>query len=177
MSGLDAIEDPNTFLPMSDWKPSVTVAAVIARDGRFLMIEEQTREGLRLNQPAGHLDPGETLLQAVRREALEETAWHVEPHACVGIYMSRYMNEAAGIDSTYLRFAFECQVLEEAVGRKLDDGIIRALWLSRDEVHQRTQMHRSPLVMRTIDDYLAGIRYPLQMIFTHPSCLEGHERN
>ena len=97
---------------MDYWKPNATVAAVVEQDGRFLMVEETTREGLRLNQPSGHLDPGETLAQAVVREALEETAHHVEPIACVGVYMSRYRYEPTDTDVTYLRFAFACRVIQ-----------------------------------------------------------------
>ena len=156
---------------MNYWKPSVTVAAVVERNGRFLMVEEETAEGLRLNQPAGHLDPGESLAQAVIREALEETAHHVEPAACVGVYMSRYRSEATDTDVTYLRFAFACRLVAEDSERRLDAGIVRALWLDADAIRARREMHRSPLVMRTVDDYLGGKRYPLEMVFTHPSCI------
>ena len=104
---------------MDYWKPNATVAAVVEQDGRFLMVEETTREGLRLNQPSGHLDPGETLAQAVVREALEETAHHVEPTACVGVYMSRYRYEPTDTDVTYLRFAFACQVIQADPERRL----------------------------------------------------------
>lgn len=159
---------------MSYWKPSVTAAAVIERDGRFLFVEENTSEGLRLNQPAGHLDPGESLVQAVVREALEETAGHVEPYACVGVYMSRGRDPSAGLDTTYLRFAFACRLLSFDEKRPLDKGIVRALWLTPGEARARSEIHRSPLVMRTVDDYLAGQRYPLELIFTHPSCLSTH---
>jgi 8-oxo-dGTP pyrophosphatase MutT (NUDIX family) len=151
------------------WKPSATVAAVVERDGRFLMVEEQTRGGLRLNQPAGHLDPGESLVQAVVREALEETAHHVEALACVGVYMSRYQDDAT--DVTYLRFAFACRPVVHDPQRSLDTGIVRAVWLDADEIRARRDMHRSPLVMKTVDDYLAGRRYPLDLIYTHSSCL------
>ena len=156
---------------MGYWKPSVTVAAVVERDGRFLLVEEDTREGRRLNQPAGHLDPGESLAQAVVREALEETAHHVDPVACVGVYMSRNLDETSGTDVTYMRFAFACRIVAHDAGRALDAGIVTALWLSPDEIRSRRDMHRSPLVMRTVDDYLAGKRYPLELIFTHPSCI------
>ncbi|MBX3591321.1 MAG: NUDIX hydrolase [Burkholderiaceae bacterium] len=156
---------------MSYWKPNTTVAAVIERDGRFLMVEETTREGARINQPAGHLDPGESLLQAVAREALEETAWRVEPVAGVGIYMARYRHEASGTDVTYLRFAFACRALAEQPGRALDDGILRALWLDADEIRACRDVHRSPLVMQTVDDYLAGKRFALDLIHTNPNCL------
>jgi 8-oxo-dGTP pyrophosphatase MutT (NUDIX family) len=156
---------------MRYWKPSVTVAAVVERDGRFLLVEEQTREGLRLNQPAGHLDPGESLLQAVSREALEETAHHVEPVACVGVYMSRYLSESSATDVTYLRFAFACRPIAHDSGRALDTGIERALWLTADEIRSRRDMHRSACVMQTVDDYLAGKRYPLELIVTHPNSI------
>lgn len=156
---------------MSYWKPSVTAAAVVEQDGRFLFVEEHTPEGLRLNQPAGHLDPGESLAQAVVREALEETAAQVEPVACVGVYMSRTLDKAAGTDATYLRFAFACRLVSIDAARALDRGIVRALWLTPDEARARRESHRSPLVMRSLDDYLAGKRFPLEMIYTHPSCL------
>ena len=156
---------------MDYWKPNATVAAVVEQDGRFLMVEETTREGLRLNQPSGHLDPGETLAQAVVREALEETAHHVEPTACVGVYMSRYRYEPTDTDVTYLRFAFACQVIQADPERRLDRGIVRAVWLSADEIRAASAMHRSPVVMQAIDDYLAGRRYPLDLIYTHPSCV------
>jgi 8-oxo-dGTP pyrophosphatase MutT (NUDIX family) len=119
---------------MDYWKPNTTVAAIIERDGRFLMVEEHTPEGLRLNQPAGHLDPGETLAQAVAREALEETAHRVEPQALVGVYMSRYQNARDAVDVTYLRFAFACRALQEEAGRALDAGIVRAVWMHADEI-------------------------------------------
>jgi 8-oxo-dGTP pyrophosphatase MutT (NUDIX family) len=159
---------------MRYWNPSVTVAAIVERDGRFLLVEEETREGLRLNQPAGHLDPGESLLQAVVRETLEETAHHVEPAACVGVYMSRYLSEANATDVTYMRFAFACRLVAADRERPLDAGIVRALWLSADEIRARGDIHRSPLVMRTVDDYLAGRRFPLEMIYTHPNCIYTH---
>ncbi|MCM5570614.1 NUDIX hydrolase [Burkholderiaceae bacterium FT117] len=156
---------------MSIWKPSTTVAAVVERDGRFLLVEEETPDGLRLNQPAGHLDPGESLPQAVAREALEETACRVEPRALVGVYMTRFHRPALGIDVSYLRFAFDCRLLAEEPGRALDAGIVRTLWLSPDELRAAGDRHRSPLVMRTVDDWLAGRRFPLELIHTDPSCL------
>jgi 8-oxo-dGTP pyrophosphatase MutT (NUDIX family) len=156
---------------MVDWKPNVTVAAVVERDGRFLMVEEHTRDGLRLNQPAGHLDPAESLEQAVVRETLEETAQRVQALACVGVYLSRYRHAAQGIDVTYLRFAFACRWLGHEPGRALDDGIERAVWLTADEIRARAAEHRSPQVQRCIDDHLAGRRYPLDLIHTHPDCL------
>ncbi len=151
------------------WKPSVTVAAVIERDGRYLLIEEHTPEGLRLNNPAGHLDPGESPEQACAREALEETAHRFQPTALVGIYLSRFQRTATGEDITYLRFAF-CGDLGEAVaGRTLDDGIVRTLWMTRDEIRQSAARHRSPLVLRCMEDHLAGRRHPLELVRTDAS--------
>ena len=156
---------------MDYWKPNTTVAAVVEHDGRFLVVEEQTREGLRLNQPAGHLDPGESLQQAVVRETLEETAHHVQAVAGVGVYMSRYRYEPTDTDVTYLRFAFVCRLVAHEPHLELDKGILQTLWLTPDELRARRDLHRSPLVMQTVDDYLAGKRFPLDMIFTHPSCV------
>src|SRR5262245_42946135 len=139
------------------WKPNVTVAAVIERDGRFLLVEEDTEYGRLINQPAGHLEPGESLLEAVAREALEETACSFAPAALLGVY--QYHHAAA--DVTYLRFAFIGAASGPDPGRALDTGIVRALWLAPEEIRQAAGRHRSPLVMRCIDDYLAGRRYPL----------------
>ena len=151
------------------WKPSVTVAAVIERDGRYLLTEEHTPEGLRLNNPAGHLDPGESPEQACAREALEETAHRFQPTALVGIYLSRFQRAATGEDITYLRFAF-CGELGEAVaGRRLDDGIVRTLWMTPDEIRQSVARHRSPLVLRCMEDHLAGRRHPLELVRTDAS--------
>jgi 8-oxo-dGTP pyrophosphatase MutT (NUDIX family) len=154
------------------WKPSVTVAAVIERDGHFLLVEEEVGGGLRLNQPAGHLDPGESLVDAAVRETLEETAYAFTPTQLVGIYLW-HSTVPEGNGRTFLRFAF-CGVLGAVdAGRRLDDGIVRALWLSRDEIAARAGMHRSPLVQRCVDDYLAGRRYPLELMFTHPSAVSA----
>jgi 8-oxo-dGTP pyrophosphatase MutT (NUDIX family) len=151
------------------WKPSVTVAAVIERDGRYLLIEEHTPEGLRLNNPAGHLDPGESPEQACAREALEETTHAFRPTALVGIYLSRFQRPATGEDVTYLRFAF-CGELGEAVaGRSLDSGIVRTLWMTPDEVRASAARHRSPLVLRCMEDHLAGQRHPLHLVQTDTS--------
>lgn len=158
---------------MDLWKPSVTVAAVVEHDGRYLMVEEHTREGLRLNQPAGHLDPGESLVQAVARETLEESACRVRPRAAVGVYLARYRHPADGTDVTYLRFAFDCELQGCEPGRVLDEGIVRALWLSADEIRARAAEHRSPLVMQTVDDHRAGRRFALDFLHTHPDCLDA----
>ena len=151
------------------WKPSVTVAAIIERDGRYLLIEEHTPEGLKLNNPAGHLDPGESPLQGVVREALEETAHRFVPEALVGVYLSRFQRESTGEDVTYLRFAF-CGTLGDAVpGRCLDDGIVRTLWMTPDEVRATAARHRSPLVLRCMEDHLQGRRFPLELVQTDAS--------
>lgn len=142
------------------WKPNVTVAAVVERDGRFLLVEEETDQGLRFNQPAGHLDEGESLVNACIREALEETAHHVRPTALVGVY--QWPRPAR--DITYLRFAFACEVIDEEVGRALDTGIVAARWLTIDEVRATRERHRSPLILQCIEDYLAGRRFPLDLI-------------
>ncbi|MDQ1815813.1 NUDIX hydrolase [Massilia sp. CCM 9210] len=154
------------------WKPSVTVAAIIERDGQFLLIEEETSEGIRLNQPAGHLDPLETLAQAVVREVLEETAYDFTPQALVGVYMSRYTSRRRGTDVTYLRFTF-CGEAGAEHDQPLDDGIIRSLWMTRDEMAACQERHRSPLMLQCVDDYLAGRRMPLEMLHTHASVFEG----
>lgn len=153
------------------WKPSVTVAAVVERDGRFLMVEEETSDGVRLNQPAGHLDPGESLVQAAAREAIEETAHPFRPTALLGVYVARSVprDEPGGV--TYVRFAFTGELGMQEAGRALDDGILRVLWLTADEIRACEREHRSPLVMRCVDDYLAGRRFPLDFVYTHASAL------
>ena len=137
------------------FRPSVTVAAIIERDGRFLLIEEETSDGIRLNQPAGHLDPHESLEQAVVREAMEETAHEFIPEALVGMYMSRYHSKSRGTDVTYLRFTF-CGKPGRQYDQPLDHGILRTLWMTRDELAACQERHRSPTVLKCVDDYLAG---------------------
>lgn len=155
------------------WKPSVTVAAVMEErtngTSRFLLVEEETSEGLRLNNPAGHLDPGETPAQAVVRESLEETGRVFEPSHVVGIYLSRFFRPSTREDVTYVRFAFAGAASEPQPGWVLDDGIVRTLWMTADEVRASTERHRSPLVLRCIEDHLAGRRYPLELLTTDPS--------
>ena len=147
------------------WKPSVTVAAIVEHGGRYLLVEEETPEGLRLNNPAGHLDEGESLLQGVVREALEETARRFEPSALLGVYLSRFRRPWLDEDVTYLRFAF-CGTVDEAEpGRALDDGIVRTLWLTPEEIRASRARHRSPLLLRCVEDHLAGRRYPLEALF------------
>ncbi|MEC5217445.1 8-oxo-dGTP pyrophosphatase MutT (NUDIX family) [Actimicrobium sp. GrIS 1.19] len=150
------------------WKPSVTVAAIVERDGKFLMVEEETSDGIRFNQPAGHLDPLESLEQAVVRETLEETAHEFTPTALIGFYMARYLSVRTGKATTFLRFAF-CGDAGQVYDQPLDHGILRALWMSYDELMACRSKHRSELVMRCIDDYLAGQRTPLSVLFSDPS--------
>lgn len=157
----------------SRWKPSVTVAAIIEREGKFLLVEEHTQDGLRLNNPAGHLDPGESPGQACARETLEETAFHFTPGALVGIYMSRFErplpDPEAALDITYLRFAFCGALGGHVAGQALDQGIVRILWLSPEEIRACAHLHRSPLLLTCMEDYLAGKRFPLDLITTDPS--------
>ena len=142
------------------WKPSVTVAAVIERDGRFLFVEEEIEGRRVLNQPAGHLDPGESLAAACAREALEETAHRIEPTALVGVYRWFY----AAKDVTFLRFCFSGKIISEEKGRALDKEIVRLHWLTLEELEERKAEHRSPLVQKCVEDYLAGRRYPLEVL-------------
>ena len=148
------------------WKPSVTVAAIIERGGRYLLVEERTPEGLRLNNPAGHLDPGESPEQGVAREALEETAFVFQPTALVGIYLSRFQRASTQEDITYLRFAYCGTLGDFDSARPLDTGIVRTLWMTPDEVRASAERHRSPLVLRCIEDHLAGQRFPLALVQT-----------
>lgn len=155
----------------SRWKPSVTVAAIIERDGKFLLVEEHTPEGLMLNNPAGHLDPGESIADGCAREALEETTHPFRPTALVGIYMSRMQRASTGEDITYLRFAF-CGALGDAKpGATLDKGIVRTLWMTPEEIRQSAARHRSPLLLRCMEDYLNGQRLPLSSLYTDPAVM------
>src|SRR5579862_9110730 len=145
------------------WAPHVTVAAIVERDGRFLLVEEHTGAGLRLNQPAGHLEAGETLHEAVVRETLEETAHAFTPEALVGVYMTHF-GKPGESGATYVRFTYCGRVAAEAEDRALDPDIVRAVWMSVDELRAASERHRTPLVMRCVDDYLAGKRVPLDFI-------------
>jgi phosphatase NudJ len=151
------------------WKPSVTVAAVVAEHGKYLLVEEMTADGLRLNNPAGHLDPGESLLDAVVREALEETARRFTPEALVGTYLARFRHTRSGEDITYLRFAICGSVGSPLPGRALDEPIVRTLWMTPEELRACPERHRSPLLMRCIDDHLAGQRGPLSLLYAEES--------
>ncbi|MBA3998448.1 MAG: NUDIX hydrolase [Candidatus Accumulibacter sp.] len=144
------------------WKPNVTVAAVLERDGRFLLVEEETEDGIRYNQPAGHLECREALRDAAVRETLEETGYAFAPQYLVGVYSWR--NEAK--DVTYLRFAFGGEITGHDAARPLDEGIVAARWLTLDEIRALAPRHRSPLILRCIEDWLAGRRYPLDLL-TH----------
>lgn len=158
------------------WKTNVTVAAIVEREGRYLLVEEHTPEGLKLNNPAGHLDPGETPLQAVVREALEETTCRFTPTALLGVYLSRVRRAVPADDVTYLRLAFVGEVSEPLPGRMLDPEIVRTLWLTPDALRAQLARHRSPLLMRCIDDHLAGQRYPLELVYADASVLAAPKK-
>jgi 8-oxo-dGTP pyrophosphatase MutT (NUDIX family) len=145
---------------MSSARPAVTVAAIVEREHRFLLVEEATRDGLRLNQPAGHVESGESLVAAASRETLEESGWQVVPQHVVGLYT--WLSPESGI--TYLRVAFAADAVDHDSLRVLDEGIVRALWLTADEIGACRDRHRSPLVQRCVDDYRAGRRLPLDWI-------------
>lgn len=142
------------------WKPHATVAAVIEQDGRFLMVEEESDGLIVFNQPAGHLEPDESLIEAVIRETREETAWRFHPEAITGIYRWKQPDT----ERTFLRVAFCGQVDDLTAEQVLDDGIIRAVWMTREQLLDNQQQLRSPLVLLCIDDYLANKRYPLELL-------------
>jgi len=142
------------------WKPNVTVAAVIERDGRFLLVEEETSQGVRFNQPAGHLEADESILEAVKREVLEESAYHFVPQHLLGIYRWH----SGDSNTTYLRFSFTGRITGQDPDRLLDDGILQALWMTPDEIRASQPRHRSPLILRCVDDYLDNKRYPLDLL-------------
>jgi 8-oxo-dGTP pyrophosphatase MutT (NUDIX family) len=154
------------------WKPAVTVAAVIERAGQFLLVEESTDSGLKFNQPAGHLEAGESLTDAVARETLEEAAYDFVPTALIGMYLSRNVSSARAnsASTTYLRFAFAGE-LGASHQRPLDHGILRSVWMTRDELAACPARHRSPLVLRCVDDYLRGQRAPLTLLHTDASAV------
>lgn len=144
------------------WKPNVTVAAVIEQDGKFLLVEEHTSQGLRFNQPAGHLEANESLLQAVTRETREESAYDFKPEHLIGVYRWHATNS----NTTYLRFAYSGRILAHHAEQALDNGIVRAVWMTPEEIRVSVAKHRSPLILQCVEDYLAGKRYPLELV-TH----------
>ena len=145
---------------MMIWKPNVTVAAIAERDGKFLTVEENVHGEVLYNQPAGHLESGESLIEAIIRETYEETAWTYQPEALVGIQLWRHPVHS----ESYLRFTFCGSCYEHNKNQPLDTGIIQALWLSRDELMDNEHKLRSPMVLRSIDDYIEGRRYSLDIL-------------
>lgn len=154
------------------WKPNVTVSAIIERDGRFLLVEEETADGLKLNVPAGHLDPAESPIDACAREVLEETAFSFTPQALVGIYMNRFTRTRTGADITYVRFAFTGELGTHHPERPLDDGVLRTVWMTLAELESSAARHRSPVVLQSVKDYLAGQRFDLAMLHVDASVYE-----
>ena len=146
------------------WKPHATVAAIIERDNKFLMVEELIQGKQVINQPAGHLDPDESLLEAVIRETQEETAWQFMPEAVTGIYLWKHPDNG----ESFLRVAFCGSCINHNASQPLDDGIQAAVWKTRDELMQQQQKLRSPMVIDCIDDYLAGKRYPMDLLINIP---------
>ena len=141
-------------------RPVTTVATIVERDGAFLLVEEETSSGVRINQPAGHLEAGESLVAAAIRETLEETGYHVTPTSLVGIY--RWQAPVTG--ATFIRFAFAADVDLHDSQRPLDEGILRAFWLSYDDLTASRDRHRSPLVLRCVEDFRAGLKRPLDFV-------------
>lgn len=148
---------------MNDWTPHITVATLVERDGRFLMVEEESEGRVVLNQPAGHLDAGETLIEAAIRETLEESGWHIRPTAVTGIHQWTHRDGVR----TYLRVCFAADALDHEPDRPLDRDILRALWMTRDELAAETARLRSPMVLPCIDEYLSGQRFPLTLFNDH----------
>jgi len=141
-------------------RPVTTVATIVERNGAFLLVEEQTSAGVRINQPAGHLEAGETLVAAAIRETLEETGYHVAPTALIGIY--RWQAPVTG--ATFIRFAYAADVISHEPQRALDEGILRAFWLSHDDLLASRGRHRSPLVLRCVDDFRSGIKRSVNFV-------------
>lgn len=142
------------------WKPHVTVAAVIERDNRFLLVEEETPQGLQFNQPAGHFEKDEDLISAVKREVLEETAWQFEPEHLVSIQLWRRNPDAP----TFIRLCFSGRCYSHNPNQALDDGIVATHWLTREDIAAQQHRLRSPLVLISVDEYLSGQRHPLSLL-------------
>ena len=145
------------------------MAAVIEKDGRYLMIEEMTRDGLRINNPAGGLEPGESPIAGAMREALEETACHFTPEAFLGVYVARNPDTDRGPGVTYMRFAFCGTASDPVPGQALDSPVVRTLWMTADEVAAAKDRLRGPLVLQCVQDHAAGRRLPLDAVYTHGS--------
>lgn len=143
------------------WPPHITVATIVEQQGKFLLVEELSNGKLVYNQPAGHLDPGETLQQAAIRETYEESGWRVKPTGVVGI--SKYIAPHNG--TVYYRTTFIADPIEHDPLAVLDEGILQAVWLTIDEILEQVDKLRSPLVLKNIEQYLAGERYPLSLIY------------
>jgi ADP-ribose pyrophosphatase YjhB (NUDIX family) len=155
------------------WTPHVTVAAIISRKNRFLMVEEKesTKEQhsrLVLNHPAGHLEPYESLIQACKREVLEETNYDFEPKALIGIYLAKSRRTTTGKNQSYLRFAFTGTLGQHHPEYGLDDGIVKNLWLNIEEIRTQHSRLRSPVILKCLEDYIKGQRFSLDALFTHP---------
>ena len=150
------------------WKPHATVAAIIERDNKFLMVEELVQGERMFNQPSGHLDPDENLIDAVIRETQEEAAWQFIPEAVTGIYLWKQPDNDKKDGETFLRVAICGTCTNHDPRQKLDDGIIQALWMSREQLIENSDKLRSPMVINCIDDYLAGKRYPLDLLINVP---------
>jgi 8-oxo-dGTP pyrophosphatase MutT (NUDIX family) len=144
------------------WKPHATVAAIVEDNGKFLLVEETTDRGNRFNQPAGHLEDNESLVEAVIRETLEETAYTFKPESLLGVYHWKHEHN----DTTYLRFAYIGSVSCHQPDLALDEGIIRTVWMTIDEIRSNAMLMRSPQVITCIEDYLTGQKFPLTVV-TH----------
>ena len=144
------------------WMPHATVAAIVEDNGKFLLVEEITERGNRFNQPAGHLEDNETLIEAVIRETLEETAYSFKPESLLGVYHWKHEHN----DTTYLRFAYIGSVSNHQPNMTLDEGIIRSVWMTADEMRSKAMLMRSPQVLSCVEDYLSGQRFPLSVV-TH----------
>lgn len=142
------------------WMPHITVATVVERNGRFLLIEEEVNGDTVINQPAGHWEAGETFAEAAVRETLEETGWKVEITGLVGIYEYKPHE----LDYAFVRFAFAAKPIEHDTGRKLDEGIRRWFWMDQNELRQEIYRHRSPMVQQCVEDYWTVKRWPLSLV-------------